>query len=124
MKSHRPAQRGVILSVVLAVGIGLSISYARRNILSSTTILGRWNNVGPERANNFIPTMTFRPNGVVDREPDHPDANYLVHGHVVVFYNIRSKNAAVYPVVWDTSIVGDTLTIGEGKNAGVFRRVQ
>ena len=124
MTSHRLARRGVILAVVLVVGIGLSISYARRNVLSSTTILGRWDKVGPEGANNFIPTMTFRPNGVVDHEPDHPDANYLVHCHIVVFYNIRSKNAAVYPVVWDTSIVGDTLTIGEGKDAGVFRRVQ
>ncbi len=124
MKSHRLARRGVILAVVLVVGIGLAISYARRNILSSTTILGRWNKVGPEGDNNFIPTMTFRPNGVVDREPGHTDANYLLHGHTVVFYNIRSKNAAAYPVVWDASIVGDTLTIGEGKNAGVFRRVQ
>lgn len=124
MAGHLLARRGVIFAGIIVVGIGLSISYAQRNILSSTTILGRWDKVGPEGADNFIPTMTFRPNGVVDREPDHADANYLVHGHVVVFYNIRSKNATAYPVVWDASIVGDMLTIGAGKNAAVFQRMQ
>ncbi len=130
MATQRLHRRYVFFAAALiATGVVLSVAYADRDRFSGATILGRWNGYFPQidatgRVAHFPLAMIFRPDGLVQRGYGRSDANYLVHGHVLVFYNIRSSNAPRGPVVWDASLVGDTLTIGTGKDAAVLKRAQ
>ena len=130
MSIHRWKRHIFVVAIMIILAGGI-LAYVFRNRLSETTIVGRWQGYAlqPEGVAGHstvvkVPIVfDFRPDGVVRRGQNMTDAKYMVCDNALVFYNIRDRNAAAHPILWNARLIGDTLTLSDSEPVAVLKRV-